>query len=334
MYYKFFLISPTNDLFMKFSLLKITIITLLFFSCCSDRSLFTDPNDPGLGGAFTIISGEISGTLPKSKSPYYVSENITVPAETTLSIEPGTLIFFKSNAGFYISGGLRAVGTKELPIIFQGFGNAWEGIHSENPTDSLIFIFCDIVEVYLPIGSDSKYGGVEISNSKLVMKNCYFNYNYAQNGGALAISYCSSEIMNCIFYDNESLDYGGAILSQNSSNKIINNTFYKNFCLNFGGALTIVDPVYEEIQNNIFFDNFSYRGDPRLHLVSGDSTNVFEQYNFLAPDSLNPLFKSPTDFHLQENSPCKDAGNPSPEFNDADGSQNNQGAYGGPGGDW
>ena len=318
---------------MKHRYSKIIIISLLL-SGCSDRSLFTDPNDPGLGGVFTTISGEISGTLSKSKSPYYVSGNISVKSGTTLSIEPGTLIFFKSTTGFYISGGLRAIGTKEFPIVFQGFGNAWVGIHSENPTDSLIFIFCDIEEVYLPIGSDISYGGLEVSNANLVINNCYFYFNYTRNGGALAISHCNSEISNSIFYDNESLDYGGAILSQNCSNKIFNNTFYKNYCLNFGGAIAIVDPVSEEIQNNIFYDNFSYRSNPTIHLVSGDSTNIFEQYNYLDPDSLNPLFISSTDFHLQENSACKDAGNPSPEFNDSDGSRNDQGSYGGPDGDW
>ncbi len=303
-------------------------------SGCSDRSLFTDPNDPGLGGVFTTISGEISGTLLKSKSPYYASENILIPAGNNLTIESGTLIFFKANAGFYIDGGLRAIGTKEMPIVFQGFGNAWEGIHSDNPTDSLIFKFCNILEVFLPIGSDIDYGGVDISNANLVVKNCYFNYNYAKNGGALAISFCNSEISNNIFDDNECLDYGGAILSQNSSNKIINNTFYSNFCLNFGGAITLVDPISEDIQNNIFYNNFSYRANPTVYLVSGDSTNIVQQYNYLEPDSLNPLFISSTDFHLQTNSPCKDAGNPSPEFNDTDGSRNDQGSYGGPDGNW
>ena len=319
---------------MKLITTKIAIIILLSLTSCSDRSLLTDPNDPGLGGTFTTINGNISGTLLKSKSPYYVSDNITISAGTNLSIEPGTLIFFKIDAGLYISGGLRAIGTKEQPIVLQGFGNAWEGIHSESSTDSLIFIFCNIEEIYLPIGSDKSYGGVEISNANLIIKNCYFYYNYARNGGALSISYCHSEIINNIFNENECLDYGGAILSQNSSNKIINNTFYNNFCLNFGGAITIVDPFYEEIQNNIFYKNSSYRGSPTIYFTSGDSSNVFEQYNYLDPDSLNPLFISSTDFHLQSNSPCKHAGNPSPEFNNVDGSRNDQGAYGGPGGNW
>jgi hypothetical protein len=287
-----------------------------------------------LGGIYTIISGKISGTLLKSKSPYYVTNNISIDSGKILSIEAGSIIFFKAKRGFYINGGLRAIGNKELPIIFKGVNEEWDGIHSSNPTDSLIFNFCRIQDIYLPLSSDFRYGGIEISNANIVIKNCFFYYNYAQYGGALSLLYCNSEIINNIFQENESLDYGGAILSQNSSNKIINNTFYKNFCLNFGGAITVVDPVYEEIQNNIFYKNFSYRGDTRIHLVSGDSTNVFEQYNFLGPDSLNLYFTSPTNFHLQENSPCKDVGNPSPEFNDVDGSRNDQGAYGGPDGDW
>lgn len=319
---------------MKILLLKILIIILSFLICCSDRSLFTDPNDPGLGGFYTILNGEISGTLMKSKSPYYVTNNISVGTGSTLTIEAGTMIFFKAKSGLRISGGIRAVGSKELPIIFKGVRDEWNGIHSTNPTDSLIFTFCRIQDVYLPIGSSFKHGGIEVNNANIIIKNCYFYYNYAQNGGALSISNCNSEIANNIFFRNESLDYGGAIYSRNSSNKIINNTFHRNFCLNFGGAITLTDPVYEEIQSNIFYDNFSYRGDARIHLVSGDSTNIFEQYNFFAPDSLNPLFISSTDFHLQEFSPCKDAGNPAAEFNDSDGSRNDQGAYGGPGGDW
>jgi hypothetical protein len=319
---------------MKFLLSNIAIITLLFFSNCSDRSLLTDPNDPGLGGNFTIISDEVSGTLLKSKSPYYVTKNITINDHEILNIEAGTIIFFKTSTGLFINGGIRAIGSKEESILFKSIRNEWNGIHSVDPTDSLIFTFCRIEGVYLPLSSSFKYGALDISNANLIITNCIFYYNYAQYGGALAISFCSSEIANNIFYDNGCLDYGGAILSKNSSNRIINNTFYKNSCYNIGGAITIIDPLSEEIQNNIFSDNSSYHGDKRIHFVAGDSTKIFKQFNFLDPDSLFPLFISETDFHLQENSPCKNAGNPALEFNDNDGSRNDQGAYGGPGGTW
>ena len=217
---------------MKSNYLKIVILIALLSIGCSERSLYNDPFDPGMGGAFTNIRGEISGILSKDKSPYYVSENISVPTGATLSIEPGTLIYFKINAGFYIQGGLRAIGIKEQPISLQGFGNAWAGIHSDDPTDSLIFVFCNIEEVYLPIESDIRYGGLEVSNANLVVKNCYFYFNYARNGGALSIAYCNSEILNNIFKENECLDYGVAILSQNSSNKIII-TIARNLLINY-----------------------------------------------------------------------------------------------------
>ena len=320
---------------MKNYIINIIILSIIILEGCADRSLFTEPViDPGVGGVYTEISGALSGTLSKSNSPYVVTSNISVNADTTLTIEPGVLIFFKDQTGLYITGGINASGTKENQIQFQAFNEGWDGIHATNPTDSLIFNFCRVIDVYLPIASSLKFGAIDCENAKLIVKNCYFNYNYSNAGGGLALSNCNSEIFNNIFDTNDVLYYGGAILSQNSSNKIINNTFYNNYSSTYGGAIVLVDPVYEEIQNNIFFDNFSYLGDRRIFLFSGDSANVYEQYNYLDPDSLNPLFISSTDFHLQQDSPCKDAGNPSPEFNDTNGSRNDQGAYGGPGGDW
>lgn len=320
---------------MKSYLVKIIIPFLILVGGCAERELPTDPDiDPGLGGNYTKISGILTNTLYKADSPFLVTEDIFVEAGTTLIIENGTNIYFEEEKGFYIFGGIRAIGEKNNLIVFRAFEQGWNGIHSTDPTDSLIFIFCKIQEVFLPFDSQIKYGALDITNANLVIRNCNFENNYTQFGGALSISYTNSEIINNIFFYNESVVYGGAILSQSSSNKIINNSIVGNFCLNFGGGIVIVDPIYEEIQNNIFYNNFSYLGDPRIDLVSGDSTKVLEHYNYLDPDSLTPLFISNIDFHLQNNSPCKDAGNPEPEFNDPDGSRNDQGAYGGPDGDW
>jgi hypothetical protein len=320
---------------MKSYTIKIVILLMISFSGCSDRSLFTDPGiDPGLGGVYTKISGELSGTLSKSNSPYLVTSNISVNAGTNFIIEEGVIIFFKDNTGLYVYGGIKASGTKEKPIAFKAFEQGWDGIHSTDPTDSLIFTFCQIEDVYLPYESAIKYGAIETTNANLQVKNNYFANNYTRYGGAMALFATNSEIINNIFYYNEGVDYGGAILSQNSNNKIINNTFYKNYSLNFGGGLVLADPVYEEIQNNIFYDNFSYHGDPRIAIISGDTANVFQQYNFLAFGNMNPQFKSTSDFHLSEISPCKNAGNPDPQYDDFDGTRNDQGAYGGPGGNW
>ncbi|NNL22524.1 MAG: right-handed parallel beta-helix repeat-containing protein [Ignavibacteriaceae bacterium] len=317
------------------SISKILIILLLLFSSCAERDLFTDPLiDPSLGGTYTKISGTVFGVLSKSDSPFLVSENLNVEENETLTIESGVLIFFKDGVSFNVNGKLDAIGTKDFPITFTAFLNDWEGIHILSQYGNSKFKFCTFEKVFLDHDNPIKYGAISIASTVVEFKNCVFQNNYSQFGGALAIESANVKVTNCIFYNNEAVVYGGAILSEKSSNKIINNTFYKNFCLNYGGGIVLVDPVNEEIQNNILFDNRSYLGDPRIEIVSGDSSNIVEQFNFLAFDEMDPLFISSTDFHLSTNSPCIDVGNPEPEYNDVNGTRNDQGAYGGPEGDW
>jgi hypothetical protein len=317
------------------SVSKIIIISVLFLSSCADRDLFTGPGiNPGLGGSYTEISGTISGTLKKNNSPFLITENLKITANDTLTIEPGVKLYFKDGVRFNLNGSIKAVGTKELPIVFTAFLNDWEGIQIVAPIGESKFQFCTIERVYLPQENQIKYGAVNINTANVEFNNCLFQYNYVQYGGALALETASVTVVNSIFYRNESVAYGGAILSERSSNKIINNTFYQNYCLNYGGGIVFVEPVNEELQNNIFFDNHSFLGDPRIEIISGDSANVSEQYNFLAFGMMNPLFISTSDFHLSNDSPCIDAGNPEPQCNDSDGTRNDQGAYGGPDGDW
>lgn len=307
---------------------------MLLFSC-ADRELFIDPGvDPGLGGTYTKISGSISGTLKKNDSPFLVTEFLYVEANKTLIIEPGAIIFFKDGISFHISGNIEALGTKEQPILFTTLLNDWQGIQIVSASAKSVFSFCVFEKVYLPQDSQLKYGAIRIDNAEAEFTNCIFKNNYVQFGGALAIEAANVVLTNNIFYNNEAVVYGGAVLSERSSDKIINNTFFRNYCINYGGAIVLADPVMEEIQNNIFYDNHSNLGDPRIEIISGDSLNVLQQYNFLAFGNMNPYFISDIDLHLSENSPCTDAGNSDPIYNDADGSRNDQGAYGGPEGDW
>jgi len=115
---------------------------------------------------------------------------------------------------------------------------------------------------------------------------------------------------------------------------VINNTFFNNQSVNFGGGLVVAEQVSSNIQNNIFFENVGSAGDPRIAILSGGADNYIEQFNFLAQGDMDPLFRSREDLHLSLGSPAIDMGNPAPEFNDWDGSRNDQGAYGGPGGNW
>jgi len=177
-------------------------------------------------------------------------------------------------------------------------------------------------------------GAIEINNSNVVVENCTFKINSCIYGGGLFILNSGAVIKNNIFKDNDAEIYGGAMFLQNSETVIINNTIYRNTCFNYGGGIVLRDPLSTEIQNNIFFNNLSFTGDNRISIVAGDTSNVSKQYNYLAFGPMNPLFISNDNLHLSSDSPCINNGNPSSEYNDVNGTINDQGAYGGPLGDW
>ncbi len=69
----------------------------------------------------------------KDKSPYLIAEEITVPAGSTLSIEPGAEVRFGVRGGLLVQGTLQASGTAEAPIrMVPILGDAskswWAGI--------------------------------------------------------------------------------------------------------------------------------------------------------------------------------------------------------------
>lgn len=318
------------------SAVKIFLV-LLFFISCAERELFTGPGfDPSLGGVYTELSGSIEGTLKNSDSPFLVSEDLIVESSKELIIEAGCELFFKQGTQLIVFGKITAVSVKNNVITFTSFESDWEGIHIISATGSSLFSFCTIENVYLPQDGLLRHGAIEIDNSDVEISNSVFKNNYAMYGGGISITNSTVTVKNNLFYLNEGIVYGGALFSQTSANKIYNNTVYNNFCLNFGGGFVFAEPLSEDVQNNIFYQNQSFIGDPRIEIVSGDSANVNNEYNFLAFGAMNPLFISADDnnFHLQAESPCINSGNPATEFNDYDGTRNDQGAYGGPNGNW
>src|SRR5262249_16462342 len=72
-----------------------------------------------LGSSPTFISGNQSGTLSLTNSPYIVTSDIVVPFGQTLTIEAGVEVqFTNSNIGAFVDGTLIAHGTAANPILF------------------------------------------------------------------------------------------------------------------------------------------------------------------------------------------------------------------------
>jgi len=320
---------------MKIRITLISIIFLMFiYSCRENIDSGNNIIDPTLGGVYTEIQGNISGTLAFNDAPFLVVNDISVSAQDTLKIDAGVTLFFEKDTKLNSTGVIIAEGTTLKPIIFTSFLSGWLGISITNQSDTSKFKFCIVREVFQQNDDPLTSGAIAINNSNVVVENCVFNVNSCIYGGGLFILNSGAVIKNNIFRDNDAEIYGGAMFLQNSNVVIINNTIYKNTCFNYGGGVVLQDPLTTEIQSNIFFNNLSFTGDNRISIVTGDSSNINEQYNYLAFGSMNPLFISNDNLNLSSDSPCINNGNPAPEYNDVNGTRNDQGAFGGPLGDW
>lgn len=87
-------------------------------------------------GNVQYISGNVSGVW-SSDTIYIANADITLPLGSSLTIEPGTQIFFEPNFKMTVEGQLNAVGTSTQPITFsvQSINpgpERWEGLYFLN----------------------------------------------------------------------------------------------------------------------------------------------------------------------------------------------------------
>lgn len=318
---------------MKLKSLKYFLPVIFLLASCSQRENFEDTGiGPPITGLFRELSGNISGTLRASNSPYLAIDDIIIDSNSTLIIEPTVKFYFEEGKRLIVNGKLIAQGSKFERISFLPYRNNWAGIKINDAIDQVLLHFVNFENI---LSTDNQsIGGIEIINSNVSIKNCYFENNIAYHGGAIGIHNGNVELYNSIFNDNQAVSIGGAVYSNQSTIKFINNVFYKNSSYNAGGGVAINSPLDSELQNNIFYKNTSNTIHKHFAYLSSDSTNLVEQFNFFGSPTLDPYFISDFSFRLIAFSPCVDAGNPDPVFNDVNGTRNDQGAYGGPFGNW
>ena len=145
--------------------------------------------------------------------------------------------------------------------------------------------------------------GVEIFNS--VVRTC-------STSGIWMEDLCSPLIVNNVITD---CSYHGLHLINNCLPTVMNTIVYANHRDGIRSELSSVP--------NLSYNNFAGNGLSNYNPASTACGDCISQ---------DPLFVSNTDLHLGAGSPSIDAGNPDPSYNDANGSRNDQGAYGGPGG--
>lgn len=87
-------------------------------------------------GSVGVNGGALTGAMNWSKGKgesfsIVVRDHFNVPAETSLSIQPGVALHFAQNVGLFVKGTLTAIGTADAPIRFSGVTAApgwWRGI--------------------------------------------------------------------------------------------------------------------------------------------------------------------------------------------------------------
>jgi hypothetical protein len=140
------------------------------------------------------------------------------------------------------------------------------------------------------------------------------------------------------FANNILMSDGGALVALGDSILISNNAFFGTVV----GLEIDFSPLDVYVANNVFkdnryaiensrssqpFSNISYNdffeNDSDLVNCIGDTTNIF----------LDPMVQDTIDFRLSLGSPCIDAGDPDPFFNDVDSTRNDIGCWGGPWGE-
>lgn len=117
----------------------------------------------------------IAGPLPKivryTAKPYLVISDIEVPADQTVSIEPGVVFMFKDFTGLHVQGKLVALGTRKAPIVFTSefdttYNNSgdnvpnpfdWNGIYIHSGGIGTSIEYCKIFFSVYGIKSDTKY---------------------------------------------------------------------------------------------------------------------------------------------------------------------------------
>jgi len=133
-------------------------------------SQWMDTLGPVKIGEPTVLPAKISKNtiLKAAKSPYLVQGALLVLPGVRLTVEPGTVIWFRK-LGLVVKGELQINGTEAQPVHFASLGSGnWKGIFFDRSQSVNQIQYCQI--------SNAEFG-IRASASTVNLKNCIFQDN-------------------------------------------------------------------------------------------------------------------------------------------------------------
>lgn len=222
--------------YLKYCLVIIFLVLVLIVPCI---------------GQTYITGGDVSGIWTSAGSPYNIQGEITIPNDSTLTIEPGVEIVFMGHYKFNVQGRLLAVGTQVDSIRFTAANtdSGWHGIrfiNTQETNDTSKLIYCSIKYGKANTGgysSNDRCGGaimiygfdkVLISNSLFESSMNNGDISPTIGGAAIFIQYASPTITANTFRNNSGttdcaiLCTYGSIYNPDANPIITNNLFLNN----------------------------------------------------------------------------------------------------------
>jgi PKD repeat protein len=242
---------------------------------------FDGPDQATVAG--TEVGGDVWGTWLAIDSPFYLTDNITIPKDKILNIEAGVTVVANGSYRILVEGTILAIGTFSSWISFQGNDSIpskyrWQGFEF-NSTASGKFEYCYV--------NNAWYGGKFNGTKDFIANHSSFN------NGNIGI-YCDNNSVNNTFY-NCDVAYNnlGVILNNSHNNYFIScditENFYEGFILN------------ESSFNNIYSSAIDWNGYG-MFLLGNSSNNSINSsaisYNSYSPDSIGLVFSKWAKYNL------------------------------------
>ncbi len=246
------------------------------------------------GPAFrtNITAGDVSGTWTIKRSPYNISGEITIPNDSTLTIEPGVEVVFMGHYKFNVQGRLLAIGTEADTIRFtaQDTDSGWHGIrfiNTPHTNDTSKMIYCSFTHGKANTGdyaSLDRCGGAIMINgfSRVLVSNCLFDSNMtsgdvtATGGPGVCIFRASPRITNSTFVNNTGDDgSAGAIKCDFASEAVISNNIIANNTSVCGAILCAYDSLNRpRVSGNTIFNNVATYGGGGIFIYGGSHARI------------------------------------------------------------